>query len=143
MRESDADFYSAAERRIWRLQLAIGGLGVAASWAIGRWPAAAGFAVGAALSSLNFLWIKQAVDAVTDKATGAETAAARRKRRLLVAKFAGRYLLIGLAAYVILRSTSWNVKAFLAGLLLFAAAILAEICLEIFEGLRSDRDGRA
>jgi hypothetical protein len=126
------DFYAAAERRIWRFQLVLAAAGTAgAAWLAGA-GGAAGFAVGAAVSSLNFLWLKQAVDAVADKATGAETLAARKKRKALVWKFVGRYLLIAAAAYAILRYTAWDIRALLAGLFLFVAAILAEIVFEIW-----------
>ena len=121
------DFYVAAERRIWRLQLALGTLGTAGAWWLAGSGGAAGFAVGAAVSSVNFLWLKQAVDAVVETSTS-------RNRRLLVAKFVGRYALIGLAAYGILRYTAWDIKALLAGLFLFVAAILAEIFLELLHG---------
>ena len=127
-------FYASAERRIWRFQLALGLLGTGAAWGINGPAGAAGFAVGAAVSGLNFLWLKQAVDAVTEKATGAETLPARRQRRRLVWKFLGRYALIGLAAYGILKYTPWSLAALLAGLFLFVAAILAEICWELIRG---------
>ncbi len=138
-------FYAAAEQRIWRFQLVIAALAIMGAWWLGGVGAAAGFAVGAAVSSLNFLWLKQAVDAVTEKATGAGPSgrpeAAHGKRRLLVWKFAGRYLLIAAAAYATMKYTAWNVKALLAGLFLFVAAILAEICVEIVLALRSDQHG--
>ena len=134
MQNPPDDFYAAAERLIWRFQLALGLLGTGAAWWINGPAGGAGFAIGAAVSGLNFLWLKQAVDAVTEKAIGAETLAARRKRRLLVWKFVGRYALIGLAAYGILKYTPWSLTALLAGLFLFVAAILAEICWELIHG---------
>ena len=125
------DFYQAAERRIWRFQLGLGAAGtLGAGWLAG-WGAAAGFAVGAALSGINFLWLKQAVDAVAEKATGDETAAMRKKRRLLVWKFVGRYLLMAAAAYVTWKYTDWDIRALLAGLFVFVAAILSEIGWEV------------
>ncbi len=127
-----SDFYAAAERRIWRFQLGLAILGTAGAGWLAGWRGAAGFAVGAAVSSVNFLWLKQAVDAVAEKATGAETRATRKKRKALVWKFVGRYLLIGAAAYGILKYTVWDIRALLAGLFLFVAAILAEICFELW-----------
>ncbi len=129
-----SDFYAAAEGRIWRFQLGIAVLGSAVAWAFRDAAAAGSFAIGAAISSLNFFWLKQAVDALAEKATGAEARAAKKKRRLLVWKFIGRYALIGVAAYGILRYTGRNITALLAGLFLFVAAILAEICWEIIHG---------
>ncbi len=143
MSHSDASFYAAAERRIWRFQLAFGPLGAAAAGLLAGIPGALGFAAGAAVSALNFLWLKKSVDLLAAKATGAEPAAAGRQRRGLVWKFAGRYLLIGAAGYVILKNTSWRIEAFLAGLFLFVAAVLAEIGWEIVAELRAHRDGRA
>lgn len=138
---TDDDFYAAAERRIWRLQAAIAAVGAGVAWWLAGAGAAAAFLVGAAISSLNFLWLKQAVDALVEKATGAETRTARRRRRLLVWKFIGRYALIGAAAYAILKHTAWNIEALLSGLFLFVAAILAEIVFEIVTGWTSDRHG--
>jgi len=126
--------YAAAERRIGRFQAALGIAGTAGAWWLAGPGGAAGFAAGAALSTVSFRWLKQAVDALTEKAAGDDTKAARKKRRLLVSKFAGRYLLMAAAAYVILKYTSWDVRALLAGLFLFVAAILAEICFEIAHG---------
>ena len=136
----DSDFYAAAERRIWRFQLIIAALGGIVALSLAGPRAAAAFLAGAAISSLNFFWLKQAVDALAEKAA-AGAATAKRKHRLLVWKFLGRYALIGVAAYAILKYTVWNIKALLAGLFLFVAAILAEIVFEIVSGLTSDRHG--
>jgi hypothetical protein len=126
------DFYAAAERRIWRFQVVLALAGTAAAAWLAGWAGAAGFAVGAGVSSLNFLWLKQAVDALTEKAAGAEVLATRGKRKALVWKFVGRYLLIAAAAYAILKHTTWDIRALLAGLFLFVAAILVEISFEIW-----------
>jgi galactitol-specific phosphotransferase system IIC component len=138
---SDAGFYAAAERRIWRFQWIIG---IAGTVIAGAWAGPGGalaYAAGAAISTLNFYWLQQAVDALTQTVLGAGTPAAKRRRRYLVAKFIGRYLLIGAAGYVILKHTAWRIEALLAGLFLFLAAILAEICVEIVIGVRSNSDG--
>jgi hypothetical protein len=141
----DSFFYAAAERRIWRLQLALAPVGAAAAWWLAGAGAAIAFAVGAAVSGLNFLWLTQAVDALVEAATAAGASAAplatRRKRRLVVWKFVGRYLLIGVAAYVILKHTAWSAAALFAGLFLFVAAVLAEIGWEIFTELKNVRHG--
>lgn len=146
--EPQASFsYAEAERRIRRFEVAIGALGAVAAWWLAGAGAAIAFSVGALVSGLNFLWLTQAVDALVDAATAGSSAGAasdpratRRKRRQLVAKFLGRYLLIGLAAYVILKHTAWSVKALFAGLFLFVAAVLAEIGWEIVAELKK-KDG--
>jgi len=126
------DTYAQAERRIWRFQIGLGVAGAAGAWALAGRPAALGFAVGAAVSAVNFLWLKQAVDAVAITAVEGEGGLSRRRRRRLVLKFAGRYLLIAAAAYAILKHTAWDIRALLAGLFLFVAAILVEICVELW-----------
>ena len=139
-----ASFYLAAERRIWQLQLALGALGTAGAFLLAGPPAALGFAAGAGVSVLNFLWLRQAVDTLVAKALeGEPTGEAARRRRRVVWKFLGRYGLLAASGYVILKYTSWNGRALLAGLFLFVAAILAEICFEIIKGLSGDRNGRA
>ncbi len=138
---TDPDFYASAERRIWRFQIVIAVLGAAGSWWLAGLGAAAVFLAGAAISSLNFLWLKQAVDVLVEKATGTEDRLERRKQRLLLWKFLGRYALIGAGGYAILKHTTWNIKALLAGLFLFVGAILAEIVYEIATGLTSKQDG--
>lgn len=153
---TEPDFYAAAERRIWRFQFALAALGIAGAWFLAGRSGAIGFAVGSAVSSVNFLWLKQAVDALANKAVAGANAAAvagaekmeasvsepparlvkRRSSSAVIWKFLGRYGLIGIVAYATLRYTAWNVKALLAGLFLFVAAILAEICVEIAIGLK-------
>jgi hypothetical protein len=142
---AETEFYAAAERRIWWFQLLAGVAGAAGAWALAGAGAAAGFAAGAGASALNFLWLKQAVDVVVEKATAAESPGegVRRKRRLVVWKFLARYLVLGGVVYAILNHTSWNVKALLAGLFVFVAAILAEIGFEILALLLGERHGRA
>ena len=154
------DFYAAAERRIWRFQFALAALGIAGAWFLAGGPGAIGFAVGATVSSVNFLWLKQAVDALATKAVaGADPVTVeseqlegsgngvpaqpvkRKSGGFVIWKFLGRYGLIGIVAYATLRYTAWNVKALLAGLFLFVAAILAEICVEIALGLKQDQHG--
>lgn len=136
---ADALFYASAERRIWRFELAIAALGALGAFWLAEAGGAAAFLAGAAVSSLNFLWLKQAVDALTAHATSGATPA--RKHRRVVWKFLGRYALLGLAGYAIVKYTAWNIKAFCAGLFLFVVAILAEICYEIVRGLRQDPHG--
>jgi len=130
----NADFYAAAERRIWRFQFAIAALGCGGTALLAGPGSAAMLALGAAISILNFRWLKQGVDLLSEGAT-------TRRRRLLVAKFLGRYLLMGGVAYGILKYTRWDVRALLAGLFVFVAAILAEIGWEIVAGPASDPDG--
>jgi hypothetical protein len=137
----DSDFYAAAERRIRRFELAIAILGALITWQIAGPGSAAAFLVGAAISAVNFLWLKQAVDVLAEHSTGASPQPRPRRARGVAFKFLARYALIALAAYVILKHTAWNMKALFAGLFLFVAAILAEICFEIVAALTAKPHG--
>jgi hypothetical protein len=167
--QAASDFYAAAERRIWRFQLAFGVLGVGGAWRVAGARGALGFTMGAVISAVNFFWLKQAVDTLAAKAAAADLGTrhagteqtrgrpgvadvqglppiagaglARRTGRRVIRRFLGRYALIAAVAYATFRYTAWSIKALLAGLFLFVAAILAEICVEIAIGLKQDRHG--
>src|SRR5579859_5147757 len=79
--------------RIRKLIAAFGLGGTLAALAWRGWLAGGGFALGAVVSWLNYRWLHQIVDAI-----GAQTV-----RRRLALYAALRYLLLGGAAYGILR----------------------------------------
>jgi len=85
------------------------------------WRAGGGFLAGAALSYLNFrLWIRM-VRGLGEPGGTTHGAA-----------FLGlRYLLIAGAAYVIIRVSEVSPAALMAGLLITAAAVVAEIIYEL------------
>src|SRR5262245_60203240 len=99
--------------------VAAGGILVAFLWR--GWKYAAGFAIGALASWLNFRWLKQIVDAL---AAAAKPESQRRPpRRARVAVVAGlRYLLLGGGAYVILNYSEISVVAAVIGLFVAVAA---------------------
>ena len=68
----DDDFYERVTSRIFRVTLAIAAAGTMAALAWRGWRVGAGFALGAAISWINFRWLKHAVDAL-----GAASAHAR------------------------------------------------------------------
>ena len=118
----DDQFFERALGRITKVTLALaaGGLVAAAAWGGSRW--AAGFALGAAVSWLNFRWLKQVVDALGQS----------RPTRKRVAILAGlRYALLGGGAYAILRFSSVSMTAALLGLFVSVAAVVVEICFEL------------
>jgi ATP synthase I chain len=107
--------------RIWKLMWAIGAGGAIALVAWRGWPWGAGWALGTAVSALNFRWLKQLVEGIGG------TAAKPRK-----AVFLGmRYLLLGGGAYVILKYSAISLPAALAGLFVSVAAVIVEILLEL------------
>lgn len=112
---------STALTRIRKLIGILGLGGTAAALAWRGWEAAGGFALGAAISWLNFRWLHQVVEALGGKGI--------RKRLALIA--GGRYLLLGGAAYVILRFSKISRPAALSGLFVTAAAVTVEIIIEL------------
>ena len=85
------------------------------------WTWGAGFAIGAAVSWLNFRWLKQIADALGGK----------RPRARLAVILGLRYLLLGAGAYVIVRFTSISLPAALAGLFVAVAAVIFEIFFQL------------
>lgn len=129
---------AGVERRIGRAMwvLGIAGLLACGLWRGSSW--AAGFAIGAILSALNFFWMKSAISALAD-AVSSPPQPHRPKARSAgaVARFVLRYALIALAGYVIFRSSAMSLSAFFVGLFLAIAALLAEIAYEVYCGFRS------
>jgi hypothetical protein len=110
-----------AVARIWKLIWAIGATGAVALVAWRGWWWGAGWAIGTAVSALNFRWLKQLVLAI-----GGEAAKPRK------AVFLGmRYVLLGGGAYVILRFSAISLPAALSGLFVSVAAVIVEILLEL------------
>lgn len=99
--------------------------------------AALSVAVGAGLSWINFRWLKQAIDFVILK--GAEGPVGKR----VLARYAGRYALIGIILYATIRSSVLDVVFVLAGLFVYVLAILIECISEVGRVLIKDyRNGR-
>ena len=111
----------AALARIRKLSAILGAAGSILALAWGGWPAGVGFAIGALASWLNFRWLHQIVDALGGKAV----------RKTLAAIAGGRYLLLGGAAYAIVRFLKVSGPATLCGLFVTAAAVTVEIVIEL------------
>jgi hypothetical protein len=133
--EAERRLLAGVEPRIARAMLAIGIAGGAGFWAWrgGSW--AAGFAIGAVLSGLNFLWMKNAVSVLAEASSSAGQLPGRGFSGT-VARFVLRYALIGVAGYAIFRSSAISLEAFFAGLFVAVAAILAEAAYQVFRGFR-------
>jgi hypothetical protein len=119
--ESDEDLLRSGTVRILRAMAALGAGGALAALAAGGWTWAAGFALGALVSWLNFRWLKQIVVAL---------GGARTRARLAVL-MGLRYLLMGGGAYVILKYSSISLPAALAGLFVAVAAVIVEILFQL------------
>jgi hypothetical protein len=111
-------------RALARIRKLIGALslgGTVAAFAWRGWPAGGGFALGAVVSWLNFRWLHQTVEGLAGKGVP--------KRLAWTAGM--RYLLLGGAAYVILRFSKIDRVAALSGLFVTAAAVIAEMIFEL------------
>ena len=104
-----------------RVTAGIGLAGTVSALARWGWRGGAGFFLGAALSYANFmLWIRMV------KGIGEPGATSRG------AVFLGlRYLLVGVAVYVIIESSGVSVPALLVGLLVAVGAVITEIVYEL------------
>ena len=114
-----------AVERIFRLTLGLTVLGAAVYLVTGGWRGGGGFLLGALIACLNFRWVKRTVYALGEVSAG-------KPPRASLAVFLGlRYLLLGGAAYVILRCFDISSSAALAGLFAPAAAVILEILIEL------------
>jgi hypothetical protein len=118
------DFFAGAIARIYRWMALAAAAGAVAALVLAGWPGAVGFLLGAAISWLNFRWLKRLVDSL-----GAGPGAPPRAR---AAVFLGlRYALLALVAYVILRFSVLNLPALLGGIFVAVAAVILEIIFEL------------
>jgi hypothetical protein len=115
-------FFDDALARIGKAMVTIAAVGLLVASVWRGWTYGAGFALGAAVSWLNFRWLKQIVDAL----------GSARPTRKRVAILAGlRYALLGGGSYVILQYSSINLVAAMVGLFVSVAAVIVEICYEL------------
>jgi len=125
-------YYAAAERRIEYITLGIGAAAtLAASFRLGiRF--GAGIAAGSILAWLNYRWLKQGVGALASLARAQEGAEKVRVPRSVYFKFMGRYVLLIVAAYVILTRFSVPAASLLLGFGTLVAAVLGEVIWQLF-----------
>jgi hypothetical protein len=108
-------------------------LGTAAMWwRAGAWMAA-GFVAGSVIAYANFYWLKRIVNALADKATHAVPTG---HGHGVVARFLVRYVLIAVAAYVIIKISTQSLYGMLWGLFLPVGAIICEAGYEMYTALR-------
>jgi hypothetical protein len=123
----DEEFYSAAERRIEWLIAGIGAAATAATWFVWGGRAAAGLAAGAILSWVNYRWMKQGVNTLARLSTAQVGTQSAQVPSSVYLKFLGRYALLIVAAYVILRVFRPPLASLLAGFFSVVAAVLVEM----------------
>jgi ATP synthase I chain len=120
-----------AEARLPRWMLVLGAAGMLAGGVMEGPRFAAGLALGAALSILNYYWLHQVIVALA-------SAGQARVPRLVVAKFALRYPL-AIGGLSLLYMTGWlPLAAILAGLFVPVAGVLAEAVVQLCYGWRAE-----
>jgi len=123
MADADTVFVERAMRRIFRGMLALSAAGTLAALWLAGWRNGISFLLGSAGAYLNLYWLHRLVEALGP--------GARRPRKGLLVVLATRYLLLGLAGYVIVKVFGLGLVALLLGLFVPAAAVLAEILYEL------------
>jgi uncharacterized membrane protein len=125
--QEDASFadidYARATRRLYWLTGAIGLAGTVVSWTIWGKAAGGGFLLGS-IASLGNLWIWRAI------ARGLSHGESR-PSKVAPSLFAARFLALFAIGYVMLRTLNVQPLAMILGLLVSAAAVIAEILLEL------------
>lgn len=129
---ADDAFYAAAERRIEYFALGIGIAGVAIIWFAWGGRTAAGFAAGAILSWINYRWMKQGVGTLARLSVAQAGARRAQVPAGVYFKFIGRYALLIVAAYAILRGIKPPAASLLAGFFTIIAAVLVEMVGQLF-----------
>jgi hypothetical protein len=130
--QPDDAFYAASERRIEYLTIAIGAAAAIAAAIIWGWRTAAGVASGAALSWINYRWLKQGVATLARLSTAQAGTEKARVPPSVYLKFFGRYALLIVAAYAILQGFKLSAASLLAGFFAVIAAVLVELIGQLF-----------
>jgi hypothetical protein len=110
--------------------LVLGAASVVTGTAFFGWRIGLGFAVGGAVSFLNFYWLKKVVAGVASLTIRSGTPVSSSK---IVRRFLLRYFLMAMAAFVILTVSRDSLYGFFAGLFLPVAAMLCEAGYETYK----------
>ena len=127
------NFFDHALRRIRKFLLVLAIAGAVVCAVLFRWPATAGFLVGAIVSYVNQIWLERAIDALGARITDGQS---RERGGIIVFRAVLRYVFIGAGAYVIFNVSPAALYGFLGGVCLPIAAVACEVAVEIFTVLR-------
>jgi small-conductance mechanosensitive channel len=127
----DTRRYAQSEFRISFLTLVLGFVGALPSAYFRGWRWGLGILIGAVLAWINFRWLKQGLNALTDAATAQADQPQARVPILTYFKATFRYGLIALSVYVIFKSLNVPVLSMIFGLCALGAATLAVSVLEL------------
>lgn len=122
-------FYTAALARIQRNMLVLWVAGTILAFIFFHWRTATGFALGCGIAYLSFSWLKRSIHAIADRITQSGHGESGWG---VVVRFLLRYVLLGVAAYVILSVSPVSLSGFFAGLFLPIAAITGEAAYQAY-----------
>jgi ATP synthase I chain len=131
------DVESAAAIRLGWLTLAVGLAAATVVALCGRPRVGAGVAIGTLLAWLNYRWLKLGVDALVVSPTAGDGPASPSVPAGTYLKFAGRYLLIGLAVYASVSVLKIPLLGMICGLLALGAAAFIEGIYEVIRDWKS------
>ena len=94
-----------------------------------------GFALGAAVSYVNFRSLTRGVEGLGDRIVNRNS---RERGGLIILRFVVRYGLVAAAAYAIFRSSRTAFRGFLWGLCVPVAALMAEAAWEGYTAFRRE-----
>lgn len=114
------DFHDRALTRIVRISAVLGLAGAIVALMRHGPRSAGGFLAGAIISILSFHGLRRMVEGIGGSGSGPSTAF-----------FVFRYVLVGGAVYVIVKTLEVTLMAVLAGLFVSAAAVIIEILYEL------------
>lgn len=115
--------YEHAIPRVLRNMVVVSVLLLGPAFWFYRWAGSVGFALGAAVSYVNFKSLTRGVEAVADRIVNRNS---REKGGWIVLRFLVRYGLVAAVAYAIFKSSSMAFRGFLLGLCVPVAALMAE-----------------
>jgi len=125
-------FYARAERRIEFFALSLGAAGALCAGLIWGIRIGTGVAGGAAISWVNFRWMKQGIGTLARLSRAQEGAEKVRVPPSVYFKFIGRYALLFAGAYVILTYLSLPPASLLAGFASVFVGALIEVAGQLF-----------
>src|SRR6267378_3912913 len=128
-------FYARAIPRMLRTMLAVGVLLLGPIYWFYGWAGAVGVAAGSAISYINFRTLISGVEALGERIVNRQS---KERGWAIVFRFLVRYVLVGIAAYAIFKSSALAFRGFLWGLCLPVAAMMAEAGIEAYVAFRRD-----
>jgi hypothetical protein len=138
--ESEArDFYAGAQARAFKFGVALALSAIAISFL--RWGSRVGvaLALGSIVGGLNTYWLARSTASFARKAVQSADPGMENRRpgfASVLFQYVLRYLLVGVAAYAIFKSSVFSILGFFAGLFLPVASLMFEALYEAWVSYR-------